>query len=129
MEEEQWEDISSRGEDDTGSEAKEAHHTLRRKTSIPGRTNQSPRKNRRGFWLGRKTKLMGEASKKQNTKQRGVEPRSMETLTPREIGLNELEGEGSNQDLGQQEPRMDHRATSGATSTSGSNRAHSPNKS
>ena len=72
---------------------------------------------------------MGEASKKQNTKQRGVEPRSMETLTPREIGLNGLEGEGSNQDLGQQEARMDHRATSGATSTSGSNRAHSPNKS
>ena len=82
VEEEQWEDISSRGEDDTGSEAKEAHHTLRRKTSIPGRTNQSPRKNRRGFWLGRKTKLMGEASKKQNIKNRVSNQRSVETKTP-----------------------------------------------
>ena len=121
VEEEQWEDISNRGEDEAnGSEAKEAHHTLRRKTSHPGRTILSPRRNRRGFWLGRKSKLLGEASKKQNTKQKGVEPRSMETLTPVGIGLNGLVEGGSNPELDQQGAGSDHRATSGATRT-GSN--------
>ena len=72
VEEEQWEDITNGGEDETnGMEAKEAHHTLRRKTSHPGRPTLSPRKNRRGFWLGRKSKLQGEASKKQNTTKNG----------------------------------------------------------
>ena len=128
MEEEQWEDIPNRGEDMTnGSEAKEAHQTLRRNTGHPGRTNLSPRKNRRGFWLGRKSKLMGEASKKQNNKQKGVEPRSEETLTPREIGLNGLDGGGSNPDLGHQETGSDHRATPDATRT-GSNSSKLQNK-
>ena len=122
LEEDQWEDIPNKGEEADGSEAKEAHHTLRRNTGRPGRTNQSPLKNRRGFWLGRKSKLMGEASKKQNTKQKGVEPRSMETKTPGAIGLSGLEE--SNQELGQHETGTDHRATSEATST-GSNRTKS----
>ena len=83
IEEEQWEDIPSRGEDKAnGSVAREAHPNPRRETNPPGRTNPSPRRNRRGFWLGKKNKLQGEASKKQNTKEKGVESRSMETKTP-----------------------------------------------
>ena len=67
MEGDQWEDIPNRGEEQTnGSEAREANLSPRRKTGHPGRKKASPRRNRRGFWLGRKTKLQEEASKKHN---------------------------------------------------------------
>ena len=65
-----------------GSETEEANLSPRRKTGHPVRKKASPRRNRRGFWLGRKTKLQEEASKKQNTKEKGVKSRSMETKTP-----------------------------------------------
>ena len=69
VEEAQWEDIPNRGEDEAdGSETREAHLSPRRKINPPGRNKPSPRRNRRGFWLGRKSKLLGEASKKQNNK-------------------------------------------------------------
>ena len=38
---------------------------------MQGRTKPSPRRNKRGFWLGRRTKLLGEASKKQNNVHKG----------------------------------------------------------
>ena len=67
MGEEQWEDIPTReGDTANGSEAKETTLSPRRNTNNTGRTKPSPRRNRRGFWLGRKKKLTGEASKKQN---------------------------------------------------------------
>ena len=49
-----------------GREAKEAKSSPRGNKRVAGRTNPSPRKSKRGLWLGRKTKLLeGEASKKQ----------------------------------------------------------------
>ena len=47
--------------------AKEAKLTPRGNSCGPERTKPSPRRNKRGFWLGRRNKLLGEASKKQNT--------------------------------------------------------------
>ena len=72
-EEAQWEDISTVGEDRAaGREAKEAKSSPRGNKRVAGRTNPSPRKSKRGLWLGRKTKLLGrEASKKQNNESTG----------------------------------------------------------
>ena len=64
--EDQWEDVRTGAETQaTGSEAKVTSTILRRKTTSPGRTKPSPRRNRRVFWLGRWDKLLREASKKQ----------------------------------------------------------------
>ena len=71
-EEAQWEDITTVGEDKaTGREAKEAKSTPRGNSCVQGRTKPSPRRNKRGFWLGRRSKLLGEASKKQNNVHQG----------------------------------------------------------
>ena len=50
------------------SEAREANLSPRTKTGHLGRKKASPRRNKRGFWLGRKSKLLEEASKKQDNK-------------------------------------------------------------
>ena len=64
-EEAQWEDITNMGEDKaTGREAKEAKSTPRGNSCVQGRTKPSPRRNKRGFWLERRDKLLRPALKK-----------------------------------------------------------------
>ena len=64
--EDQWEDVQTeRGIQASGSEAKVTSTSPGRIKAMPGRTKPSPRRNRRGFWLGRRDKLLREASKKQ----------------------------------------------------------------
>ena len=65
IEEAQWEDME--GDTAAGRETKEARLSPGRRSYMPGRTTPPQRSTRRGFWLGRKAKLKGEASKKQNT--------------------------------------------------------------
>ena len=68
VEEAQWEDIQTmEGDTAAGRETKEARLSPGRRSYMPGRTTPPQRSTRRGFWLGRKAKLKGEASKKQNT--------------------------------------------------------------
>ena len=89
-----WEDIPTRGEDiAAGSEAKEANLSLEGGHVSPGRLKLSPRRNRRGFWLGRKTKLLGRLPRSK-TSDKG--DRTMVSNDPKTTPsrVNGLEGEG-----------------------------------
>ena len=67
---------------------------------------------------GKEIKIAGGGFKEAKHEVKGVESRSMETLTPCHIGLRGLGKRGSSTGLDHQETRTDHRATSLVDATS-----------